>query len=227
MVGWAAGSGTTGAVTGPPVGKSDIRTDITTLVNQRFPTFRRYPLRGDGNSCRTLDKVTRSITSEGGLVPIQTVAETLASNIRAYRQLRGLDQAALARRMRSLGFGWRRVTVSEVERNQRNVIVAELLGLTLALDATVQQLVDTRGPEGRRGPDLLLSGLQLVDPHRPAPAVVDDVDSVGSGDIRTVVTVPPADATALVCPHKAYAETEWVDNQAQSMFVKPVKEPVS
>ena len=44
------------------------------------------------------------------------VAEMVAGNVRAFRQLRGIDQAVLARRMESLGIGWRQVTVSEVER---------------------------------------------------------------------------------------------------------------
>ena len=68
-----------------------------------------------------------------------------------------MEQGKLARRMQSLGHMWRQVTVSEVERGQRNVTVPELVALTLALGATVEQLLDPRGPERRRGPSLALS----------------------------------------------------------------------
>jgi len=57
----------------------------------------------------------------------RTVKETVAGNVRAFRQLRSMDQADLARRMYSLSMSWSRVTVSEVERGERNVTVAELL----------------------------------------------------------------------------------------------------
>ena len=46
--------------------------------------------------------------------------------------------------------------MSEVERAQRNVTVAELLALTLALETTIEQLLDTRGPERKRGPHMAL-----------------------------------------------------------------------
>jgi transcriptional regulator with XRE-family HTH domain len=86
----------------------------------------------------------------------KTVKETVAGNIRAFRQLRGMDQADLARRMYSLSMSWSRVTVPEVERRERNVTVAELLKLALALGTTIEQLLDTRGPERIRGPRLAL-----------------------------------------------------------------------
>jgi transcriptional regulator with XRE-family HTH domain len=76
----------------------------------------------------------------------QTVKETIASNVRTYRQLRGIEQSTLARHMQSVGFAWRQVTVSEVERGERNVTVSELFGLALNLDTTVEKLIDTRGP---------------------------------------------------------------------------------
>jgi transcriptional regulator with XRE-family HTH domain len=126
----------------------------------------------------------------------KTVADTVAGNVRVYRQLRGIDQSILALRMQSLGVAWRQVTVSEVERNQRNVTVSELVGLALALETTIEQLLDTRGPERLRGP--LLS---LYD--NPADTVDRRVHSLG---------IWPDDVTALVCTHVAYAVPEWDDD---------------
>lgn len=137
----------------------------------------------------------------------QTVAKTVAINIRAYRQLRGLEQAGLAQRMRAIGIGWRQATVSEVERNERNVSVTELLGLALALDATVEQFIDTRGPASRVGPMLVISD-KLNEP--------------------AAVPFLPSSTTVLVCPHKLYAEVKWgVENDLQGMEIKAVDELAS
>jgi transcriptional regulator with XRE-family HTH domain len=132
----------------------------------------------------------------------QTVAETVAGNIRAYRQLLGMEQDAVARRMQSLGLAWRRATVSEAERNQRNITIAEMLALAIALDTTVEQLVDTRGPVGRRGPRLSLSEglIKVSEDDEP------DYQVVGPA-------IPPEYVTALVCSHKAYLTVEWDDKQ--------------
>jgi transcriptional regulator with XRE-family HTH domain len=129
----------------------------------------------------------------------KTVVETVAGNVRAYRHLRSLSQADLARRMYSLGmFPWSRVTVSEVERGQRNVTVAELLALAFVLDTTIEQLLDTRGPERIRGPHMAL----YDKPEGPTE--------------RTPFHVPlPAEAVlALVCTHDSAQRpvAEWDDN---------------
>jgi transcriptional regulator with XRE-family HTH domain len=134
----------------------------------------------------------------------QTVAQIVADNIRAYRQIRGLDQAQLAQRMQSLGIGWRRPTVSEVERKQRNVTVAEALGLTLALNVTVAQLVDSRGPEARRGPRLWLA---------EGPELIKVSEDDGSGYQVVGLAIPPERVTALICSHKAYVDAKWNDKQ--------------
>jgi len=123
----------------------------------------------------------------------KTVAETVAGNVRAFRQLRGMDQADLARRMYSVGISWRQVTVSEVERGGRNVTVSELLGLALALETTIEQLLDTRGPERIRGPRLSLY-------DRPE----DTVDK----RFRALV-IPPEAVHALVCTHMPYPEAPY------------------
>jgi transcriptional regulator with XRE-family HTH domain len=147
----------------------------------------------------------------------QTVAETVAGNIRAYRQLRGLEQAALAQKMRRIGFAWRQVTVSEAERNERSVTVAEVLGLAAALATTVEQLVDTRGPEGRRGPHLLLTNQlqQRVGTVRIREETGEDAYSL---------ILPPDDVTALVCTHKKYLEIDW-DEDDYKFVIHPEEEP--
>jgi transcriptional regulator with XRE-family HTH domain len=135
--------------------------------------------------------------------------ETLASNIRAFRQLRGMEQDKLAKRMQSLGYMWRQVTVSEVERGRRNVTVPELLALTLALAATVEQLLDPRGPERRRGPWLALSD-----------QTVEISEETDHAQVRPAITpIAPTDVSALVCSHKIYAEVEWyTDRHVQVAF---------
>ena len=147
----------------------------------------------------------------------QTVAGVLASNIRAFRQLRGMEQDKLAQRMQSLGHLWRQATVSEVERGRRNVTVPELVALTVALAANVEQLLDPRGPERKRGPRLALGVAEVeifVDtapippewiadklPHRPAKIVAKSPDQLPS--------IAAADVGALICSHETYAEAEW------------------
>jgi transcriptional regulator with XRE-family HTH domain len=140
----------------------------------------------------------------------QTVPETVASNIRARRHFRGMEQAELARRMQSLGFAWRRATVSDIERNKRNVSLGEALGLAVALDTTIEELIDTRGG-GQRGPDLLISDRPPL-PDGPVEPFDRRID------------LPPASVSALVCPHKLYAETEWIDDVFSSILIKTVEE---
>ena len=117
------------------------------------------------------------------------VADVLAENIRSYRHLARLEQEDVAGRMWNLGHGtWRRVTVSEVERGLRNVTVPELISLVLVLGATVEQLLDPRGPGGKAGPGMRLkSGRQ-----KQRWEVVD-----------------PRDVSGLVCGHEVDVEPEW------------------
>jgi transcriptional regulator with XRE-family HTH domain len=79
--------------------------------------------------------------------------EILARNVKAARTGAGLDQNELAERMRSLGFSeWRFQTVGNVERGKRRLAAEELLGLALALETTIQHLVDpSEGRPGREG----------------------------------------------------------------------------
>ena len=135
----------------------------------------------------------------------RTVKETVAGNVRAFRQLRGMDQADLARRMYSLSMSWSRVTVSEVERGERNVTVAELLKLALALGTTIEQLLDTRGPERIRGPHLALYD-RSEDPTERTPFHI---------------VLPPTAVPALVCTHPSdpYLVAEWDDHWISHLHI--------
>jgi transcriptional regulator with XRE-family HTH domain len=135
----------------------------------------------------------------------KTVKEAVADNVRAFRQLRGMDQADLARRMYSLSMSWSRVTVSEVERGQRNVTVAELLKLALALGTTMEQLLDTRGPERIRGPQLALYD-RSEDPTERTPFHI---------------VLPPTAVSALVCthPNDPYLVAEWDDHWISHLHI--------
>jgi transcriptional regulator with XRE-family HTH domain len=132
-------------------------------------------------------------------VSAKTVAETVADNVRGFRQLRGIDQAVLARRMELLGISWRQVTVSEVEREHRNVTVPELLALAVALGTTIEQLLDPRGPERIRGPWLSLSGALEVDLDNRGP----------------VEAIPAEKVSLLVCTHGEYPVIEWDDENSE------------
>jgi transcriptional regulator with XRE-family HTH domain len=141
-------------------------------------------------------------------LPAKTVAETVADNVRAFRQLRGIDQAVLARRMELVGISWRQVTVSEVEREHRNVTVPELLALAVALGTTIEQLLDPRGPERIRGPWLSLSGASEV-----------DLDNRGPID-----AIPAEKVPLLICTHGEYPVIEWDDENSEvtiSNWVEP------
>lgn len=134
---------------------------------------------------------------------LQTVKATVAAKIRAYRVLRRLDQADLAQRMGSLGIPWRQATVSEIEREGggRNVTITEMLGLALALDVTIEQLVDSRGPDGWRGPYMILT------------------DKTGEPGI------PPASVTALLCRHEARFEPAWNGNHFAGISINTTDDP--
>jgi transcriptional regulator with XRE-family HTH domain len=132
-------------------------------------------------------------------MPAKTMAETVADNVRGFRQLRGIDQAVLARRMELLSISWRQVTVSEVEREHRNVTVPELLALAIALGTTIEQLLDPRGPERIRGPWLSLSGAREVDLDHRGP----------------VDAIPAEKVSSLVCAHGEYPVIEWDDKNSE------------
>jgi transcriptional regulator with XRE-family HTH domain len=116
----------------------------------------------------------------------RTVADVLAGNIRAYRLLRGLDQAKVADRMTVFEFPWRQSTVSEVEHSRRAVAADELVVLAVCLETTVERLLDSRGPERRDG-----------------PAVALGYDGAFATQPELIV--------GLLCAHKVYTGTHWRD----------------
>lgn len=92
-------------------------------------------------------------------VPI-SYDDALTGNLRAARSRARLSQASVVTRMRNLGFDqWHRQTVGKIERGERRVMAGEILGLSLALEASIGVLLAP-------APDDLLIALpagQLVD----------------------------------------------------------------
>lgn len=75
--------------------------------------------------------------------------EILARNIRGARGRLGINQEALAARMRSLGFSaWLRQTVANVEKGRRRVTGEEVLGLALALETAMPDLMRAASQDG-------------------------------------------------------------------------------
>jgi transcriptional regulator with XRE-family HTH domain len=102
------------------------------------------PATVQGDSMARTPKQAGKKAPHGGRYPSEAVAE----NIRSYRAVRRLSQEELAERMNVLGHGWYHQTVGEVERGNRAVTVDELIGLALALEVTVGELLDPMGPAG-------------------------------------------------------------------------------
>jgi transcriptional regulator with XRE-family HTH domain len=68
-------------------------------------------------------------------------ADVLAANVRSARARAGISQKTLADRMQALGFNWAWQTVGKVEKPNRPLLAAEILGLALALETTISELV--------------------------------------------------------------------------------------
>jgi len=68
-------------------------------------------------------------------------SELIARNLRAARAAAKLTQDDVAERMNALGFTWWAQTVSRVENNHREVTVAEILGLAVALETGITGLM--------------------------------------------------------------------------------------
>lgn len=74
---------------------------------------------------------------------IASYDEVLAANITAARARRRLSQRDIAERMAALGFPWRQQIVAAAETRGRRVTVGEILGLALALETTIGNLMDS------------------------------------------------------------------------------------
>src|SRR5690606_10504137 len=70
-------------------------------------------------------------------------------NVRKRRQLRDLTQDQLAARMTALGHEWTAGIAGFVERGDRTVTVDELVGLAVALEVSVGDLLDPAGADQR------------------------------------------------------------------------------
>jgi transcriptional regulator with XRE-family HTH domain len=73
--------------------------------------------------------------------PDQTYASAVVANIIRARGNLGLSQKALGNRMKAVGFSWRQQIANAVETGERRLQIDELLGLTIALETTLQELL--------------------------------------------------------------------------------------
>lgn len=67
--------------------------------------------------------------------------DALAARLRSVVAGRGLDQGNLAARMKALGYSWHRQTVSAVFNASRRVTAEEILGLSIALETSISELM--------------------------------------------------------------------------------------
>jgi len=107
-----------------------------------------------------------------GVSAVFAAAETFitrVSKVRAYRLLRRLKQDDVAAGMRRLRHHtWTRQTVSDVERVQRNLTVDELVGLSIVLELSLNELLDPV-PVGGGPPPALDVGLPVPIPPNIVP----------------------------------------------------------
>jgi transcriptional regulator with XRE-family HTH domain len=78
-----------------------------------------------------------------------TVEELVGQNVRERRKRRGMTQEGLGAELEQyLGRAWSRQAVSQAESGQRAFPASELLALTLALECTVNHLLNPPGLDG-------------------------------------------------------------------------------
>jgi transcriptional regulator with XRE-family HTH domain len=81
--------------------------------------------------------------------PSLSYRKIVGRNISAARGRLRLSQLALGERMRALGFSaWQQQTVAASETARRRVTAEEILGLALALDATIAALMTAANYDG-------------------------------------------------------------------------------
>jgi transcriptional regulator with XRE-family HTH domain len=92
------------------------------------------------------------------------LSDAVAEKVRGYRLLRRMKQDKVAEDMRKLRHHtWTRQTVSDVERVQRNLTVDELVGLSIVLGLSLNELLDPV-PVGGGPPPALDIGLPVAIP---------------------------------------------------------------
>jgi transcriptional regulator with XRE-family HTH domain len=98
------------------------------------------------------------------------LSDTVAEKVRGYRLLHRMKQDDVADKMRMLRHHtWTRQTVSDVERVRRNLTVDELVGLSIVLGLSLNELLDPV-PIGGGLPPALDIGLPVALP----PDIVRD-----------------------------------------------------
>lgn len=70
-----------------------------------------------------------------------TYAEILGRNISGARGRLRLSQAAVAARMKALGFEWHQQTAGAIETGRRRLAVEEIVGLSEALETSIRALM--------------------------------------------------------------------------------------
>jgi transcriptional regulator with XRE-family HTH domain len=116
------------------------------------------------------------------------LSDAVAEKVRAWRLIRRLEQTGVAEEMRKLRHPWTQATVSQVERGQRNLTVDELVGLSIVLDLTLNELLDPV-PVGGGPPPALDVGLPVEIPpdmvrHWSAGAPLFFDKEAGSNKVR-------------------------------------------
>jgi transcriptional regulator with XRE-family HTH domain len=123
-----------------------------------------------------------------------TYAALVAGNLRAARARARLSQPQVARRMKALGFGsWSSGKVSECERAERAVQLAELLALALTLECTITEIVST--PATDMSVDFP-NGMQIS---------VTSVRNLSAGYRDFALIWGPEDRPAITRPANAYS----------------------
>jgi transcriptional regulator with XRE-family HTH domain len=88
------------------------------------------------------------------------LSDAVAEKVRGYRLLGRMKQDDVAEKMRELRHPWTQATVSQVERGQRNLTVDELVGLSIVLGLSLNELLDPV-PVGGGPPPTLDVGLPV------------------------------------------------------------------
>jgi len=83
----------------------------------------------------------RHRTAAGATTEVVGFTEVIASHVRGHRQAAGWTQERLAEAMSRLGFGWKRLTVVEVEGTARKASLEEVLGLSILFGVPVVQFL--------------------------------------------------------------------------------------